>query len=153
MTHLILWRHAEAVDGYPDHARALTPRGEQQAKHMARWLNRFLPTPYRILSSPATRTLQTAHALAEEVETHPLLHVGSSPREILQAIGWPEMPMPTVVVGHQPTLGQVAALLLSGITNDWSVPKGALWWITQRERDLADQVVLRAMLSPEFIRD
>lgn len=153
MTHLILWRHAEAVDGYPDHARVLTPRGEQQARHMARWLIRFLPVPYRMLASPAKRTLQTAHALTDEVETHPLLHVGSSPGEVLRATGWPELSLTTVVVGHQPTLGQVAALLLSGEADDWSVPKGAILWLTKRERDREEQVVLRALLSPEFIRD
>ncbi len=153
MTHLILWRHAEAVDGYPDHARTLTPRGEQQARHMARWMKRFLPVPYRVLASPATRTLQTAHALTVEVETHPLVHVNSSPLEILRAVSWPEMSMPTVVVGHQPTLGQVAALLLSDEAGDWSTPKGAIWWFTHRERDGGERVILRAMLTPEFIHD
>jgi phosphohistidine phosphatase len=29
---LILWRHAEAEDGYPDEERALTAKGQEQAK-------------------------------------------------------------------------------------------------------------------------
>ena len=32
---LILWRHAEAEDGYPDLERALTEKGHEQAKKMA----------------------------------------------------------------------------------------------------------------------
>ena len=32
---LLLWRHAEAEDGFPDAERRLTPRGEQQAQRMA----------------------------------------------------------------------------------------------------------------------
>ena len=31
---LILWRHAEAEDGFPDEERALTPQGIAQAEKM-----------------------------------------------------------------------------------------------------------------------
>ena len=34
---LLLWRHAEAVEGSPDHARELTERGQRQARRMATW--------------------------------------------------------------------------------------------------------------------
>ena len=44
---IILWRHAEAEDGVPgrvpDAARALTHRGQKQAKKMAKWLLERLP--------------------------------------------------------------------------------------------------------------
>ncbi len=49
---LILWRHAEAEDGdatLPDHKRRLTPRGEKQAKKVARWLHQNLPRKCRVL--------------------------------------------------------------------------------------------------------
>lgn len=52
---LILWRHAEAEDGYPDHERALTEKGHEQAKKMAAWLKPRLPKDTQILVSPADR--------------------------------------------------------------------------------------------------
>ena len=70
---LILWRHAEAVDGIPDMARNLTARGKKQAEEMGKWLRARLPAQTRILVSPARRTLQTAEALTDkfEVVRHP----------------------------------------------------------------------------------
>jgi phosphohistidine phosphatase SixA len=32
-----------------------------------------------------------------------------------------------IVVGHQPTLGQLATLLLAGVEADWTIKKGAIW--------------------------
>ena len=57
---LILWRHAEAEDGYPDLERALTEKGHEQAKKMADWLKSRLPKDTQVLVSPAKRAQQTA---------------------------------------------------------------------------------------------
>ncbi len=66
---LILWRHAEAEDGFPDAARKLTEKGLQQAHNMAKWLKPRLPRNARIMVSPAKRTQQTALALSNDFET------------------------------------------------------------------------------------
>jgi phosphohistidine phosphatase len=42
-------------------------------------------------------------------------------------------------------------LLLSGVEADWSVRKGALWWLRGRERDGASEVVLRAVVAPDLV--
>jgi phosphohistidine phosphatase len=146
---LILWRHAEARDGSPDSTRELTGKGVRQAKQMAEWLESRLPKGTRILSSPATRCQQTAEELGgfEEMSA---LGVGSTAREILEATGWPGAEAAAVVVGHQPTLGEVAALLLSGTGQGWSVKKGGIWWFSSRERGGDVEVVLRAVLSPDL---
>ena len=60
---LILWRHAEAEDGFPDEERALTPQGIAQADKMAAWLKAHMPQDIKILVSPAKRAQQTAGAL------------------------------------------------------------------------------------------
>jgi len=62
---LILWRHAEAIEGEAgeDLARKLTSKGERQAERMAEWLNRRLSHSTRILVSPAVRCQETAKAL------------------------------------------------------------------------------------------
>src|SRR4051812_5957442 len=41
---LVLWRHAEAEDAYPDMARKLTARGKKDAARMAEWLRGRLPS-------------------------------------------------------------------------------------------------------------
>lgn len=148
---LILWRHAEAENGHPDDQRALTPRGQRQAARVAQWLGRVLEEPYRILVSPARRTQQTAAALELPFETSAAVGTGSNPESLLQAVHWPLLEDTVVVVGHQPTLGQTAALLMTGQAQSWSVRKGALWWFSWRERHDQGQVLLRAVLNPDLL--
>lgn len=150
---LILWRHAEAEESdgiLPDHKRRLTPRGEKQARLMARWLRKHLPRKWKILVSPAERTQQTAHALELPYEIEPRIGVGASAQGVLTAAGWPHAGGAVVIIGHQPTLGRVAALLLGGAEADWSVRKGGVWWFAQRTRENG-QTVLRAVLNPDFL--
>ena len=153
---LILWRHAEARDareGESDLERPLTPRGEKQAQRMADWLNRFLPETTRILVSPALRTRQTAEALGRKFRIVDGLAPGAGVNPLLTATRWPESREPVLVVGHQPTLGQVAAYLMAGAaTMDapaWSVRKGAVWWLRHRDRDGQSEVVLVSVRTPE----
>jgi phosphohistidine phosphatase len=147
---LILWRHAEAEDGAPDAERALTARGRKQAKTIARWLRKRLPDGCRILVSPAVRAQQTAAALALEFATEPRVDVGAAANEVLAAAGWPEGGDAVLVVGHQPTLGRAAALALTGAAADWTIKKGAVWWLKRRVRDGAGEVVLRAVIGPDL---
>jgi phosphohistidine phosphatase len=148
---LILWRHAEAVDGQPDLARELTPKGMKQAKAIAQWLSSRLPRRTRIIVSPAERTQQTAAALTDDFEIDRRLAPGAPPTAMLAAAGWPEHRGAVVVVGHQPTLGMAAALLIAGEPLPWSIKKGAIWWLSHRVRGEHPQVVLRAVMSPDLL--
>jgi len=153
---LILWRHAEAEDAdtnTPDNKRRLTPRGEKQARKMAAWLKDRLPAKTRILVSPAERTQQTAHALGMVFELEPRVGIGADPAEVIAAAGWPEgdgKRSAVVVVGHQPTLGRVAALLLSSTEADWAFKKGAVWWFSNREREGGMQAALKAVIYADL---
>lgn len=152
---LILWRHAEAEEGgpdLPDSKRRLTPRGDKQAHDMAKWLKPRLPKKLKILVSPATRTQQTASALALPFEIEPKIAVGADATDLLEAAGWPEASSTVMLVGHQPTLGQLAALLLSGAEDDWSVKKGGVWWYSGRNRAGEEQVILKAVMNPDLLR-
>lgn len=152
---LILWRHADAEDGgpgMPDAKRRLTARGEKQAHDMARWLKPRLPKKLKILVSPAVRTQQTAHALALPFEVEPKIAVGADAAALVGASGWPSHAGAVLLVGHQPALGRLAALLLSGNEADWSVKKGGLWWFSRRSRQGEDQTVLRAVMNPDLLR-
>lgn len=148
---LLLWRHAEAVDGIPDHSRELTDRGHKQARHMAAWLEKHRPKRLRVLASPSTRTRQTASAFTDSFEIVSALGPEAGVSDMLAASGWPDASGATLIVGHQPGLGRLAALLLSGVEADWTIKKGALWWFTNRVRDDETQTVLRTVVSTDFI--
>jgi phosphohistidine phosphatase len=136
---LILWRHAEAephgADELSDQLRVLTPKGSRHVSRVGAWLDRQLPAQCRILSSPATRCIQTAEALGRKFQTVDALNTGSNAEQILAAAGWPEARTPVVVVGHQPLLGQVAALIFSGTAHDWKIRKGSVFWIAAKGED------------------
>jgi len=149
---LILWRHAEAEllqEGQDDLQRCLTSKGERQARRMAEWLHRRLADSTRVLVSPAVRTQQTARALDRRFKTVPSLAPNCGADDLLAAARWPESAEPVLVIGHQPTLGIVAARLLSGTDQAWSVKKGAVWWLGQRDREGMGQVTLLAMQAPD----
>lgn len=151
---LVLWRHAEAQETAPDGddlARPLTPRGEKQASRMAGWLDRQLPEGTRILVSPARRAEQTALALGRKYKLRTELAPGASVEDLLAAVGWPEGKGVTLVVGHQPVLGQVIARLLAIQGSECSVKKGAVWWLRHRLRDGVSQTTLLSVQSPEVL--
>lgn len=145
---LLLWRHAEAADGQPDAARPLTPRGLAQARVMAQWIRTRLPKDLRILVSPAQRAQQTAAALSVDFETRDELAPGMGAAALIRAAGWPDSKCAVMLVGHQPTLGEVAAELLAGRAAGWRIAKGALWWLRRRGR--GDTVLLLA-IEPELL--
>lgn len=148
---LILWRHAEAEDGIADMARQLTAKGEKQADKMAAFLRTRLPQDTRILVSPAKRTQQTAQALTKNFTTEPAIAPGVSPQAILKAADWLESRGCVLVVGHQPTLGGVAALLMAGNPEYWSIKKGAVWWFSRREREASSETTLRLVIAPDLL--
>ncbi len=153
---LLLWRHAEAEYGPPDMERALTPKGRRQAQKMGQWLARTLPESCRILVSPAKRALQTADALGRTYKIVPEIAPDASAAQVLLACQWPQRKEPVLIVGHQPTLGQVAALLLSGAEQDWHIRKANVWWISQRNKDeknLDDESAthLKLALGPDMV--
>jgi len=148
---LILWRHADAEDGAPDLGRALTPKGHKQAAQMARWLRGHLPEDTRVMVSPARRARETAQALVSDFETVQAVAPGATHEAVLAAAHWPQARRAVLVVGHQPTLGEVAAVLISGTPSEWLIKKGAICWITRRVRGGQAQVLLRAVMSPDLL--
>jgi phosphohistidine phosphatase len=148
---LILWRHAEAEPGEPDLGRRLTAKGHKQAERVGSWLDRYLPQTTRILVSPADRAQETALGLKRRFKTVDELAPGAAVAAVLAAAGWPDAKDPVLIVGHQPTLGSVASFLLAGDEAYWSVKKGAVWWLSNRDRAGTATVVLRVVIGPEFV--
>lgn len=116
---VFLVRHAEAVP--EDHAlrdedRWLTGRGREAARGLARLLREQAVEPDAVVSSPLPRAMQTAELLADGldylgvVEVLPSLRPGSHPRRAAEELV--TRGLAVVVVGHEPQISSLAALLL-----------------------------------------
>ncbi len=114
-------RHAIAVERSPemvDGERPLTDRGRRRFKQVVRGLRTLDLRLDRILSSPWRRAAETADLAL------PLLRAGgsasvcphlcTSPRaELLSAVAEAAVPR-VAVIGHEPWLGELIALLTTG---------------------------------------
>ena len=56
-----------------------------------------------------------------------------------------------VLVGHQPTLGELAAHLLDARVEDWPLRKGALLWLSEKEHGDGARAVLLAAITPDLV--
>ena len=142
---LILWRHCHALDGVPDDGRPLSPRGVKEAASIARRLAPRLPAACRVVVSPALRAQQTARALNRAFDTVATVGTGASVASVLRAAHWPHAPHTVLVVGHQPTLGCVASLLLEGQERDRPMRAGEVLWISGGEEEPVHAVLTETM--------
>jgi phosphohistidine phosphatase len=110
---VILVRHAHAERGEPDELRALSERGRNESRELARRLAAEGVRPAAILTSPLLRARQTADAIGRATgttaEPDERLAPGASLDDLRDAISG--LDEPVVVVGHQPDCGKIAAEL------------------------------------------
>ena len=118
---------------------------------MAKWLRARIPDSAIVLVSPAKRAQQTAQALTPDFKTVAELGLAASAEGVLRAAGWPDREGCVVVVGHQPTLGETAALALTGKKEPWNVKKGAVLWFVRRDDEEPARTQLRAAISPDLL--
>ena len=133
---LYLVRHAIAevvTASGSDADRALTDEGRDKMTRAVRGLVEIGVTFDRILTSPLRRAKETAEILAEglggvEIGVAPELAAGASPQNVLDAAGAHAEADGLALVGHQPDLGQLASVLLSGSPSTCPLPfrKGAV---------------------------
>lgn len=147
---LILWRHAEALPGADDMVRPLSRRGEKQAKLAAAWLADHLPENTQILVSPAQRTRQTANALHRSYQVSEALAPDKNVDSVLTTVDWPNASGTVLVVGHQPTLGEIAVSLLDGFDGlIWTPSCASLCWIRAEKKDGAPEISLVTTFAPK----
>jgi len=155
MSEIIFWRHADAEPGVPDVQRALTRKGKKQAKDVAHWLHQRLPATTVIYARPARRAQQTALALAQlaprEFITLDALSPSTRLDVALGALRSTAHRQTIVVVGHQPTLGELVARLLGLDIEDWPIRKGALVWLADRDESDGSRAVIRAAMPPDLV--
>jgi len=153
MQELILLRHAEAIPaatGNDDAARPLTPHGEQEARAAGEWLSSHGIHFDRVLCSPSVRTRQTAELalgslpleLAEEIYE-------ASPGELIGLLEEHADAERVVLVGHNPGIERLVALLVEGRSEDFrGMPPGGLAWLKLSGPLEPGNAVLEAFWSP-----
>jgi phosphohistidine phosphatase len=119
---ILLFRHGHAIDETPglgDAGRALSGKGRKTTRKVARWLaRRGKLRPTDIWTSPLVRAVQTAEIAAEalgledEVSVAAELSPGSSGDDLMRKLAEHRGTGPLMLVGHEPDLSVVAALLL-----------------------------------------
>jgi phosphohistidine phosphatase len=116
---IYLIRHAHALEGEDDAARPLSKRGRTQVRQMGRFLRRTGSLASgEFWHSPLVRARDTAGLLAKKlkrriklVEVKGLLH-SDNPAVMAKRLG--RVRRPVAVVGHEPHLGALLSLLVTG---------------------------------------
>jgi len=135
MKTLILIRHAAAEAAEleaGDFHRPLSPAGEKEAERMACLIRKEIPKPDMIVSSPADRTLETAHIFARRwgFDKRKILLVESiyqgHPLTRLQTLvhDFDDRFRRIAIVGHNPSLSDLARLFLCRRSTD--IPKAGI---------------------------
>jgi phosphohistidine phosphatase len=117
---LVLLRHAKSAypDGVADHDRPLASRGRREAELAGDWLRARLPTFDAVLCSTATRTRETLarNGIDAPVRYDDRLYDASPGMVIEQINDVGDDVSVLLVVGHEPTMTQLALGLANPLT-------------------------------------
>lgn len=121
---IYLVRHGIASDYAPcDDLRPLTEEGIDKFRRAAGAYRKVMKQPDALISSPLLRARQTAELLAdsldvdhESIQIDPRLHHSADPTAILERLHADALEGTAAValVGHEPHLGSLLGLLLTG---------------------------------------
>ena len=160
---LVLFRHGPAGTALPergpeDAKRPLTPKGVEKTRRAALGLARVLDTEPRIFSSPLVRAKETADLLGaaftppQHVEIMEALIPGQSQEALLSQIV--ELGEGTVVlVGHEPGLGLLAGLLVTGRQRSLPLKKAGACAIELEDKVAPGQGDLKWLATPRMLRN
>jgi phosphohistidine phosphatase len=153
---LYLAQHGQAVPEDVDPDRPLSAQGRTDIERLAAHLAQAGIVVERVLHSGKTRVAQTAEILAEAslTDAAPQARSGLKPNDPAEALGseitrWSA---DTLIVGHLPFVGRLAAHLLVGDANQplLAFEPGSLVCL---ERDADGQWRLAWMLRPELLAE
>jgi phosphohistidine phosphatase len=134
MRELILLRHAHAEPATPGQAdldRPLSPDGVAEAEAAGRWLAEHRLVPDCVLCSPSRRTRETLEAVLGaigyvEQRLEPAIYEATPGTLIALADAHAQVGR-LLIVGHNPGLEQLVALMHSGQSGDYrGMPPGAI---------------------------
>ena len=134
MKTLLILRHAKTQSDAPagDHARELTERGHRNAAAIGAYIHNLTGTPDAIITSDATRALQTAEIVATAVNfagpltVEPRIYTAdvntllALVRSILDEVNT------AIIVGHNPGFEELAEALAGNHDQGVRLPTAAL---------------------------
>lgn len=156
-------RHAIAEDAPPggdDAERRLTAEGRRKMRGVVRGLRIIGVEPDVILTSPLARAAETADILigglrsAPEPRTLEALAPDTSPEDTLKALRQFGRSQQVMVVGHEPNLSSLLAVLLTGTPDGVSIElkKGACAAVELTAFEPRGGAVLRWLMPPRTLR-
>ncbi len=131
---ILLLRHAHAEQAGPGQAdfdRPLSPEGQAEAESAGRWLLERQLVPDQVLCSPARRTRETLETVLSVVgyvdqRLEPAIYEATPGTLAALADRYRDVGR-LMLVGHNPGLERLAALLYSGQSGDYrGMPPGAI---------------------------
>jgi len=162
--NLLIIRHAIATDkvtfaltGRPDSRRPLTAEGRRKFKRSLKGLRRASPKINMIATSPYRRAVETCR-LAEtafpkaQVMTLPALRHGGDLRLVTAWLAGLPASTKAAVVGHEPDLGRLTALLLGSGAPPAIYKKGGAALVSFDGRAAAGAGKLVWLLTPALLR-
>ena len=158
---LYLIRHgvaAERGSDYPDDSkRPLTGKGISALRREVKVLNSLDVTFELIITSPLTRTKQTAEVFAEHLHGKPTVTQSDSlapagtPAAVMQEIAKHPRKARIALVGHEPNIGELAARLI-GARSPIEFKKGAICRIDFEVFPPKGLGQLRWFITPRMLR-
>jgi phosphohistidine phosphatase len=162
--NLYLLRHGIAADpSAPDIAkdaeRPLTPKGKRRLGQIAKAMEALKISVDVILSSPYVRTKQTAEIVAKTLKRQKQLkfsdHLtpGGNPKSLIQELNeLRSKPKNILLVGHEPYLSKLVALLTTGNTNmEIDLKKGSLCKLESETLNYGRCATLLFLLVPRHL--
>jgi phosphohistidine phosphatase len=162
--NLYLLRHGIAVDpsapGFAkDAKRPLLPKGRRRLRQIARAMGALKIKFDLILSSPYARAKQTAEIVAKSLKRRKQLKFsdeltpGGNPRLLIQQLNdLHPQPENILVVGHEPYLSKLIALLTAGSINmEIDMKKGSLCQLEVETLRYGRCATLVCLLAPRHL--
>ena len=158
---LYLIRHAaaEASSQVADAERPLTEKGRSRMARTVAGLRKLNIQPEMVLTSPLKRAVETAAIVAAglgniRVETLAELAPGIELNTLVAAIRTHLELNELALVGHQPTLGQLASFLLAGAPKacDVALGKGGVALLSGDIAEPTARFTLDWLLPPRMLR-
>jgi phosphohistidine phosphatase len=162
--NLYLLRHGIAVDpSVPDFAkdaeRPLTPKGKRRLLQIAAAMAALKISFDVMVSSPYVRARQTAEIVAKSLKRRKQLKFsddltpGGNPKLLIQMLNeLRPRPKTVLLVGHEPYLSKLIALLTSGSTNmEIDLKKGGLCQLETESLRYGRCATLAGLLAPRHL--
>jgi len=155
-------RHGIAEDHGPDGtdaSRRLTPRGRTRMQEIGRGLVRCGVRADAVLTSPLPRASESAAIVAAALDAAtprplPVLATGTSAAEVLRALAPFARQEHVMVVGHEPTLSELVALVCTGSPRGVAIrlKKGGCVAVELASLNPPRSAVLRWAATPRQLR-